>query len=186
LRVQLAHGLQHAHGDSIEASLSDLGPGQVKEVSLEALTSQTGKLAAEATLLTGKRVVAAAQTTVVTTDQPNLAMRQTGPLSPAVGSEHQYKLEVINRSGHELHNVEVTDLLPEGLAFAAADSHGAYEQSTRMIRWNVGTMAAGQTRQLVFRVRVRGAGAQVNRVSAHAAEIEDAKLHSLLRLGGAK
>jgi len=153
---------------------------------LEAVTVQTGRLTADATLLSGKNAVATAHVAMLATEQPTLALRQTGPLSPPVGGVHEFKLDVINRSHAELHNVEVSDVLPEGLQFSGGDGRAQYDPGTRTVRWNVGTLAPGQVRQLVFRAQVRGAGAQVNRISARAAGVAEAQLHSILRLGGAR
>jgi uncharacterized repeat protein (TIGR01451 family) len=186
LRVQMASGLQHLQGDAIEASLGDLAPGQTKELSLDAITVQTGRLAADATLFSGKRTIATAESAVVATEQPTLALRQTGPLSPPVGGEHEFKLEVINRSASDLQNVEVTDSLPEGLQFAAGDARAQYDQKARTIRWQVGTLAPGQSRLMVFRAQVRGAGPQINRISARATGVSEAQLQAILRLGGGR
>ena len=166
LRVRMAPGLQHLHGDAIEASLGDLAPGQSKELTLEAITVQTGWLTADATLLSGKKTVATAQATVVAVDQPTLGLRQTGPMAPPVGGEHEFKLEVMNRSATEVRDVELIDVLPEGLHFTAGDSKVHFDAATRTLRWSIGSLAPGQARQFVFRAEVRGTGAQINRISA--------------------
>jgi uncharacterized repeat protein (TIGR01451 family) len=184
LRVHMTPGLQHLYGDAIEASLGDLAPGQAKELTLDAITAQTGRLSADATLLSGKKIVSTAQAVLVATEQPTLVLRQTGPLSPPVGGEYEFKLEVSNRSPAEVHDVEVSDVLPEGLQFAGGDSRAKFDAASRTVRWQVGTLAPGQARQMVFRAQVRGKGAQVNRISARATGVGEAHLHTVLRLGG--
>jgi uncharacterized repeat protein (TIGR01451 family) len=184
VRVQMAPGLQHMHGDAIEANIGDLAPGQSKDLTLEAITAQTGRLTAEATLLSGKKALANAQAVIVATDQPTLVLRQTGPLAPPVGGEHEFKLEITNRSAGEVREVEVSDALPEGLQFTAADSRAQFDAASRTLRWKMGTLAPGQSRQMVFRAQVRGAGPQVNRISARAAGVAEAQLQTVLRLGG--
>jgi uncharacterized repeat protein (TIGR01451 family) len=186
LRVKMTPGLQHLNGDTIEASLGDLAPAQTKDLTLDAITVQTGRLAAEATLLSGQKTISTAQAVLVATEQPTLVLRQTGPLSPPVGGEYEFKLDISNRSAAEVHNVEVTDVLPDGLQFAAGDSRARYDAATRTLRWQVGTLAPGQARQLAFRAQVRGTGPQVNRISARATGVNEAQLHTLLRLGGGR
>jgi uncharacterized repeat protein (TIGR01451 family) len=186
LRVRMAPGLQHLHGDAIEASLGDLAAGQSKELTLDAITAQTGRLTADVTLLCGKKTVATAQAAVVAIDQPTLGLRQIGPMAPPVGGENEFKLEVMNRSATEVRDVEVIDVLPEGLQFTAGDSKVRFDAATRTLRWSIGSLAPGQARQFVFRAQVRGTGAQINRISARATEIAEAQLHTVLRLGGGR
>ncbi len=184
VRVQMAPGLQHLYGDAIEASLGDLDIGQTKEITLDAVTLQPGLLAAEATLLSGKNTVSSAKVTVSATDQPTLVIRQTGPLSPPVGGEYEFKLVVVNRGANGVRDLQVTDILPEGLQFAGSDAAAQFDAATRTVRWNVGTLPSGQACQMAFRAKVVGTGAQMNRVSAHAAGVAEAQLYSILRLGG--
>ena len=184
LRVQMAPGLQHLYGDAIEASLGDLGIAQTKEITLDAVTLQPGQLTAEATLLSGKNAVGNARVTVSATEQPTLVIRQTGPLSPPVGGEYEFKLVVVNRGADGVRELQVSDVLPEGLQFSSSDAAAQYDAATRTIRWNVGALPVGQSCQMAFRARVVGTGAQMNRVSAHAAGLAEAQLYSILRLGG--
>jgi uncharacterized repeat protein (TIGR01451 family) len=184
VRVQMTPGLQHLYGDAIEAAVGDLAPAQSKELTLEAITGQTGRLALEAQLVSGKKIVATAQSVVIATEQPTLVLRQTGPLSPPVGGEYEFKLDVTNRSPNEVHDLEVTDVLPEGMQFAGGDSRSQFEAASRTLHWQIGALAPGQTRQMVFRASIRGSGAQVNRISARAAGVDEARLHIVMRLGG--
>jgi uncharacterized repeat protein (TIGR01451 family) len=182
LRVQMSPGLQHLCGNAIEGPLGELLPGQSKEVLLDAVCAQTGRLTVDASLLSGGKVVAGAQAVLTASDQPVLTLRQTGPLTPPVGSEYDFKLEVVNRSGAEVRNLVLADTLPEGLQFLSGDVGGVYEPATRTIRWAVPVLAPGQSRQLQFRAAVRGAGAQLNRVSCRAAGVQDALLYTILRV----
>jgi uncharacterized repeat protein (TIGR01451 family) len=192
LCVQMSTGLQHLHGSAIEGPLGDLAPGQVKEVTLETYALQTGRLVADARLLAGRKSVAPVQTTVgavqvvvQAAEQPTLAIRQTGPMSPAVGSECEFKLEVANRASAAVREVQVNDVLPEGLQFLTGDG-AQYDPAMRAIRWNVGTLQPGQSRQMSFRAQVRAPGPQLHRVSAQALSVPEAQLNTILRVGGGR
>jgi hypothetical protein len=128
--------------------------------------------------------VASARATLVATEQPILVLKQTTQLAPAVGAEIDFKLEVTNRSGGEVRDLRIADELPEGLQFAGGDNGAQYDQATRTVRWTVGNLAPGQTRQVLFRAVVRGTGPQINKFSARAAGVADAQLQTILRMGG--
>jgi uncharacterized repeat protein (TIGR01451 family) len=184
LHVQLSAGLQHLCGNAIEGSLGDLGPGQSKEIPLDAIAVQTGRLTVDATLLSGKKALATAKAAVIATEPSTLALRQTGPLSPAVGSEHDFRLEITNRSDSELRDVQISDVLPQGLQYVASDGSASYDPGTRSIRWTIASLPPGQARQLVFRAAVSETGPQVNRVSARTATGYGTQLYTILRPGG--
>jgi len=184
LRVQLPPGLHHLQGEAIEAPLGELAPGQFREITLEVIALQVGKLSADATLLSKSAVMATTRTMVIATEQPILMLRQTGQLAPVVGSEVEYKLEVTNRSGGEVKDVIMMDELPEGLVLAGSNAGAQYDQATRTLRWNIGTLPPGQSRQAVFRAQVRGTGPQINKLSARATGVAEVQLQTILRMGG--
>jgi len=183
LRVLLPPGLQHLQGDAIEGSLGDLAPGQSKELTLEAICLQTGKLPIDVTLLSRDKGVFNTQSAVSVTEQPTLALRQTGPIATPLGTEHEFKLEIVNRSSSEVRDVTVTDVLPEGLQYLSGDAGALYDPAARTVRWSVPGLAPGQARQVTFRAAVRGAGPQLNRVSARWSGGQEALLYTIIRVG---
>jgi uncharacterized repeat protein (TIGR01451 family) len=182
LGIRMSSGLQHLQGDAIEGSLGDLAPGKTRELTLDAVTSQTGRLTVDATLLTSNKAVVSAQAAVTATEQPVLSLKLNGPPAPSSGTQQDFKLEVANRSTTEVRDVVVTEMLPEGFEFVTAEG-GSYDRQTRTIRWAVGTLAPGQGQPLGFRAAIRGETAQLNRASARAAGGIEAILHTILRVG---
>ncbi|MDX1546143.1 MAG: T9SS type A sorting domain-containing protein, partial [Rhodothermales bacterium] len=87
---------------------------------------------------------------------------------PAVGDEIVYRLAVTNTSFTATNGVEVTDVLPEGIAFVSATASTttsdcptcAYNDSLGV--WIVGPLRAGDTAVLEIRARVTAAGEIVN------------------------
>ncbi len=67
-----------------------------------------------------------------------------------------YMLHVINPSGHDVENVFVRDVVPEGLTYVenSASENGQYDAASRTITWNVGTMPANERKELTFSVTV--------------------------------
>jgi uncharacterized repeat protein (TIGR01451 family) len=182
LRVHLSPGLQHLEGEAIEAPLGDLAPGQTKSLTLDAIALQTGNLVVHTALLAGKKVLAEATVTVLATEQPILALSQTSSPAPRLGSEELFKLDVVNRSSAQVSDVVLSDILPEGLHYVSGDAGANYDPATQTIRWNLGNLAPGQARQLVFRATALAPGARVNRVIARTADGHEAQLHTILQV----
>jgi uncharacterized repeat protein (TIGR01451 family) len=182
LRVHLSAGLHHLEGDAIEAPLGDLAVGQTKSLTLDAISLQTGNLVMHTALFSGKKMLAEATVTVLATEQPILVLRQTGSLAPRLGSEELFKIEVVNRSPAQVNDVVINDQLPEGLHYVTGDAGANYDPATHTIRWNLGNLAPGQTRQLVFRATTLVPGPRLNRLSARTADGHEAQLHTILRV----
>jgi uncharacterized repeat protein (TIGR01451 family) len=182
LRVHLSAGLQHLMGDAIEGPLSDLAPGQTKSLTLDAIALQTGNLAVHATLYSGKKSIGETSIFVTATEQPILSLKQVGSPTPRYGAEETFKLEVVNRTMVEARDVTVSDMLPQGLQYLAGDIGANFDPAANAIRWNIGTLPAGQSRQLSFRAMVMAQGACVNRVSARTADGQEAQLNTILRV----
>lgn len=64
----------------------------------------------------------------------------------APGETGTYELTVVNTSDVDAPDVVITDALPDGLAFVAADANGRYAEDDREVTWKLGTLAAGERR----------------------------------------
>jgi uncharacterized repeat protein (TIGR01451 family) len=177
--VRMSPGLEHLQGEAIEGSLGELAPGKTRELTLEAVTTQQGRLTLDATVLSCNKAVATGQAAVTATEAPALALKLTA-LPPSAAKEQDFQLDIINRGTSDLGDIEVTETLPDGLDFVTAGA-GVYDHAT--IRWNIGTLAAGQIRQVTFRTAIRSSEPQRHRITARAANGTDAVLHSILRQG---
>jgi uncharacterized repeat protein (TIGR01451 family) len=182
LRVRLSPGLQHLRGSAVEGNLGDLAPGQSKELMLEAATSQTGQLFVDAALSSNQQILAAGRGGVLAVEQSTLGLKQTGPLSPPLGSAHDYKIEVTNRSAAELHEVVVEDVLPKGMQYVRSDGGARYDPERRAVIWTVGKLAPGQSRLVVFNAQIQGPGAQYNRITARSAGGVETLLSTIVRV----
>lgn len=67
-----------------------------------------------------------------------------------------YMLHVTNPTEHDVENVFVRDVVPEGLTYVknSASENGQYDAASRTITWNVGTMPANERKELTFSVTV--------------------------------
>ncbi|MBE7465351.1 MAG: DUF11 domain-containing protein [Planctomycetes bacterium] len=90
-----------------------------------------------------------------------------GESMPAVGADVTYTLTVTNHGPSDASGVEVTDLLPAGLAYVSDDGGGDYDDATGI--WTIGALADGAQAQLDLTATVTVSGEIVN-----SAQISDA------------
>ncbi|MBN1908737.1 MAG: DUF11 domain-containing protein [Pirellulales bacterium] len=104
-----------------------------------------------------KRLVASTGSTTATWSAPELSIRKIGP--PAVGSESElvYRIEISNQGDLPADNVQVTDEIPAGMTYISS-SPAPVEQTSQMIRWDLGRLDARQVRPLEVRLRTGAAG----------------------------
>ena len=79
----------------------------------------------------------------------------------AVGDEILITINALNRGPNPATGIEITDSLPAGFDFVSASaSQGAYDPATGA--WSVGSLAVGETAQLVLTAKVTAPGAITN------------------------
>jgi len=71
--------------------------------------------------------------------------KDDGQTTVAPGGETTYAIGVSNDTENPVRNVIVSDTLPEELQFVSADNGGEYDDSTRTVRWEIGTVAPGSS-----------------------------------------
>src|SRR5262249_14258552 len=106
----------------------------------------------------------------VTPQQADLAVTKVvdNP-TPNIGDVVTFTVSLNNSSPDDATGVQLTDLLPSGLAFVlAAPSQGTYTGATGL--WNVGTVANGATATLQLQARVLAAVARTNTSTISAAD----------------
>ncbi len=89
-----------------------------------------------------------------------------------VGEEAVFFIAVTNDGPDAASGVAIADVLPEGLAYAAArPTRGDYDPSTGA--WNVGTLAEGDTETLELTVALTSEGVVQNCAAVHASDQQD-------------
>ena len=74
--------------------------------------------------------------------------------APRYGDIIKFTMNVVNVGPDAAENVVVTDLLPAGLIYLSSTPAGVYNSSTRLITWNLGTLAKGASTTLTIEARV--------------------------------
>jgi uncharacterized repeat protein (TIGR01451 family) len=100
---------------------------------------------------------------------------------PQVGNTIQYTLIINNRGPDPANDVTTTELLPTNLQLVSAiPSKGTYDPVTGI--WNIGTMANGESVNLVLNALVLNPGPIVNQANATALEFDPDLFNNLATL----
>ncbi|MEJ2218925.1 MAG: DUF11 domain-containing protein, partial [Gemmatimonadota bacterium] len=98
--------------------------------------------------------------TVATTliQSADLSVTKTGPASATAGGDVTYTIVVRDTAGpSDASGVTVTDRLPTSLTYVSSTNGGSYVGGQRMVRWNLGTLAAGDSTVLAVTATVDAA-----------------------------
>ena len=138
-------------------ALGDLAPGTRATLAIRAqVTDFTSTITNTATISSATTDPLPGNDTATATlrgQEANLSLTKTVVnASPNVRSEVDFSLTVSNAGPNAATNVEVTDLLPVGLAFVSATPTAAYNASSGV--WSIASIASGTSQILTIRARV--------------------------------
>lgn len=147
LAVVLGEGLETARGATGAFDIGTLAAGETRQVTIPCVAKSAGAQKLEATVEGdgGLKAVDAGNVNVV---QPRLEVEMTGPKLRYLDRKAQYVMKVTNPGDAPATNVSVAVLIPGGLKFVSADANGQLDSPTRSVKWVVGEIAAGETKEL--------------------------------------
>lgn len=163
----LPAALRHPQGEVIEAEVGTLAAGETKKITLTTTAVALGQHVNEAQVVADGGIEEKAQA-AFTVLQPGLELRKRGSTHCYTGQTADFDLEVTNTGTAPATNVQVLDVLPEGLEFLYADNGGIYDQPQRRVMWRLGTLAPGERRGLMVKLMCRAPGTWTNRATASA------------------
>jgi uncharacterized repeat protein (TIGR01451 family) len=178
LRDKMPAGLQHeaqrASGETIEADLGTLAPGETRTINMKAKATQEGRFVNEASVSAPgvAEVTARAEVVVV---GATISLTKTGPRESNPNQELDFSLVVTNTGKGNATGLRLTDTLPEGLEFVSATDGGSFDAKTRLVHWSLDTLAASQSRSVNVRVKAIKAGDWINQALARTEHGQEAR-----------
>ncbi len=134
-------------------ALGEMGPREVRTITVNATATSVGSIGSCATASYNSELCA-----TIPVVQPELRITKTGPAQVLACDTIQYVFEVTNTGTGSIDNVVVNDTLPSGLKTA---------NGTSDVRFNVGALAAGESKKYSMNVEASGgAGRYVNTATA--------------------
>jgi uncharacterized repeat protein (TIGR01451 family) len=156
VQTLLSEGLSHPLGVDLESNLGTLSPGETRTATLEATATRSGDLQARVTVL-ARGARPATQTAPLHADPNPLTLTVNGPRVLMSQLTGLYELTVRN-DGPAIREVVLTATTPSGLEFVHASNGGVHDAHSRLVRWDLGELAAGEQRTLAWNGEARACG----------------------------
>jgi uncharacterized repeat protein (TIGR01451 family) len=117
----------------------------------------------------GRPLVIGRGTTHVTWSSPGLTVRKSAPSTVPVGANFTYRIEVVNPGDLPAADVVVRDQLPSGITYLKSNPEPTQPPgATRELRWQLGTLASGESRVITVEVTAERPGRIENTATASA------------------
>ncbi len=102
-------------------------------------------------------------------DVPQISVTKTDNKDVVLpGEASTYELVVTNKGKADAPSVVLVDTLPSNLTFQSATGSGTFDPNSNTVRWDLGTLAAGETRTLTVDVTVSASAVPNEAVSNNA------------------
>jgi uncharacterized repeat protein (TIGR01451 family) len=140
-------------GSLIVWQLGKLSPGEDRTVEMQVMPTTEGEIGSVAT------VSYAAQASVKTRcTMPQLAIRMTAPSEVMIGNQQHVKIEIKNPGSGDATGVMLLDNVPPNVKHAAGPA----------LEFEIGTLRAGESRELDLMLTAEKAGKVLNTITAKA------------------
>jgi uncharacterized repeat protein (TIGR01451 family) len=156
VRDTLPAGLRTADGKtSIDQEVGSLTAGQCKTITVRAKADKPGRYESAANAASSGGLTAASGNTVTVVSQPVLTITAKCTERLYAGRNATFTFEVKNTGDAASNDTVVTAAMPAGATFVSAEGGAAQGQN---VVWNLGSLAAGQSRTVSFTVKSTTSG----------------------------
>jgi uncharacterized repeat protein (TIGR01451 family) len=147
LGITLPTGLEVKPGTPEGVDLGTLAAGETRDIKLTCIARKPGAHVCQANAegAGGLKANASGSITVV---QPLIGVEVAGPKLRYLERKAIYTVKVTNPGDAAAVGVSVTHEVPAGFKFSSAEANGKYDSVSKSIKWAVGDVAPGQTREL--------------------------------------
>jgi uncharacterized repeat protein (TIGR01451 family) len=140
-------------GNYLVWQLGALSTGEERTVELQLMPLAEGEIGSVANVTYAAQASAKSRCTM-----PQLAIRMTAPGKVMIGQEQRVKIELRNPGTGDATNVMLFENIPDGVRHAAGPA----------LEFEVGTLKAGETREMELVLTAERAGSVINTLSARA------------------
>ena len=168
ITANLGDGLESARGNKLAYDLGTIAPGETRTLQVPCMTKTGGEQKCEV-FVEGADGLKANDSVLVSVIQPKLELDVAGPKLRYKDRKATYSLKLTNPGDAPAGNVFLTDVLPTGMKFVSSDSGGQHDFATRSVKWFIGEIAPGQSKEVKVEVIADTIGEQVHKIAAVAA-----------------
>ena len=157
LQSTLPEGLAHRAGNDLENALGVIEAGQTRTLNLTVTPKVVGDFGAQLKLhAKGAKSVEA--TVKVKATPALLSLAVTSPPAVEANKPALFELVVGNDAGDSKKAAELVVTLPKEVIFVRATDRGVYDPVARTVKWDLGTVAPGERRSVVWNGIVKEPG----------------------------
>lgn len=161
IRDEVPHGTKlvsttptaESDGSRLTWQLNKLSPGEERSIEMQVMPTAEGEIGSVATVTYSAQASVKARCTM-----PQLALRLTAPNQVMIGGEQRVKIELRNPGSGDATGVMLFENVPQNLKHAAGPT----------LEFEIGTLRAGETRELELVLKAEKAGKVVNVLNARA------------------
>lgn len=169
LQTVLPAGLSHLGGNDLETEVGTLRPGETRQITLAVTPTRPGQF---------RHVIRALVRGTPTTEQEVTLTAQDLKLSLSPHGPHvlypdwsgSFEVVVRNEDTRPINRIAVVVRLPTGLSVARANESAIVVEKDQSLRWQLNTLAPGESRTLVWNGVARTVGEQEWTVQVWAGE----------------
>ena len=144
LKERIPRGLQHPAGGELVYTVGDLRPGESRRLELPLLAVRAGTVTNRLSARADGNLRAQSERELeVLAPQLNVAME--GSKKRFLERQATYQVVVSNPGTAPANDVELAVLLPTGLKFVRANNGGRFDEASRVVRWRLEKLPAGET-----------------------------------------
>jgi uncharacterized repeat protein (TIGR01451 family) len=145
-----------AGGNQVSLDAGTLKPGEARKVTVMAKASKTGSYSNTAKAVAANNLSADSNTVTTIVRQPLLKVACDAPAERFIGKKAVYEFNVTNSSDVQSQNTVIETTVPAGLQVGEISDNG--KQVGGVIRWDLGTLAAGASKKLSLAYNSKNAG----------------------------
>ncbi len=163
----LAEGLESVRGNKLNYDLGTLSAGETRTVTIPCVTKTAGQQKCEV-FAEADGGLKAGDNLALNVIQPRLDLAVIGPKMRYEGKKATYTVKVTNPGDAPASNVFITEMVPNGFKFHQAEGGGQHDEATRSVKWFIGELPPGQSREVKIDLVATSQGEFVHKVVAHA------------------
>ena len=170
LLEHVPEGLRHMAGDQLENQLGDLRPGESQVVELSLMATGVGPVK-NPVVVRGDGGLVAERSHSIEILAPALDVAATGARRRFLKRETTYSLSISNPGTADAMGVTFSTVLPAGLEFVGTNNEGIFDPQTRVVKWSLEKLPAGETGDVELVVMPTEAGEKSLRITGAALNV---------------